>query len=289
MRLFRASVQIPPGARKSSTLRIPRPSAAVRSNVFRVGYLRLNYGINTPASSIKTNLGALGFATSGPGAMTALNPVTEGIPEMDFEDFTIGQVGHIPGLIENTFEASDNYSKLVGTHSLKFGAEYRKNLLAENIQNAENGDFQFDETLETGIDFADFLIGAAGSFGQGQTPPLNSRSYYLGLFAQDSWRVRPNLTLNYGVRYDIITPWWEDHNHLETYIPGEQSVLFPNSPVSYVVPGDPGVVRTISPIEYDNFSPRVGLAYSPSGESGFLKKLFGDPGDTSIHIGYGMF
>jgi hypothetical protein len=258
-------------------------------DVFRVGYLRLNYGINTPASSIKTTLGALGFATSGPGAMTPLNPVTEGIPEMDFENFTIGQVSHIPGLIENTFEASDSYSKLIGTHSLKFGAEYRKNLLAEDIQNAENGDFQFDETLETGVDFADFLIGAAGSFGQGQTPPLNSRMYYLGLFAQDSWRVRQNLTLNYGLRYDIITPWWEDHNHLETYIVGEQSVLFPNAPTGYVVPGDPGVVPTISPIGYDNFSPRVGLAYSPSGDSGLLKKLFGDPGDTSIHIGYGMF
>ncbi len=258
-------------------------------NVARIGYVRLNYFLNLPASSINTTLANLGFATSGPGSITPLNPATEGIPEMDFENFTLGEVSRPTAVIENTYEASDTYRRLIRAHSLAFGADFHYNLLSQGEQDTENGAFQFDDTLETGVDFADFLIGAPGAFIQAQTPPANTRNLYLGLFAQDSWRVRSNLTLNYGVRWDLITPWWEDHNELETYILGEQSVLFPNAPRGYLVPGDPGVPRTIAPIRYNNFSPRVGLAYSPTGDSGFFRKLFGAAGDSSIHIGYGIF
>jgi hypothetical protein len=208
---------------------------------------------------------------------------------MDFEDFTTGIVTRPMGVIENTYQASDTYRKLIRAHSLTFGAASHYNMLAQNEQEAGNGAFGFNVVLEAGVDFADFLIGAPSSFVQSQMPPGNTRSFYLGLFAQDSWRVRNNLTFNYGVRWDLITPWWEDNNEFETYVLGEQSVLFPNAPEGYVVPGDPGIPSTIAPIRYNNFSPRVGLAYSPSADSGFFRKLFGGAGDTSIHMGYGMF
>ncbi len=259
-------------------------------NEARIGYLRLNDSLNNPKGSITATLGGLGFATgSAPGAITPLDSATEGIPEIDFEDFNIGVPSRILGLVENTFQASDNYSRLIGTHSLKFGAAYHFTQLAEILQNVENGYFEFNQALETGVDFADFLVGAPAVFNQGQTPAANTRSYYLGAFAQDSWRVRPNLTLNYGVRWDVITPWWEKHNKFETLVPGEQSVVFPNSPTGWVVPGDPGIARTIAPIRYDNFSPRLGLAYAPSASSGPLSKLLGNSGQTSIRLGYGMF
>jgi outer membrane receptor protein involved in Fe transport len=161
--------------------------------------------------------------------------------------------------------------------------------MSEILHNVENGYFQFNQAFETGADFADFLLGAPGVFQQGETPAGNTLNFYLGAFAQDSWRLRPNLTLNYGVRWDVISPWWEKHNEIETLSLGEQSVVFPNSPAGWVFPTDPGISRTIAPIRYNNFAPRLGLAYSPSADSGFFNKLLGAPGQTSLRLGYGMF
>ncbi|HYL98558.1 MAG TPA: TonB-dependent receptor, partial [Blastocatellia bacterium] len=64
---------------------------------------------------------------------------------------------------------------------------------------------------------------------------------------------------------------------------------FPGAPPGWVVPGDPGVPRTLAPTQWHNFSPRLGLAYSPSSSSGILGTLFGGPGKTSIRIGGGLY
>ena len=259
-------------------------------NEIRLGYLRVKDALNKPAQGNNTTLAALGFATGNtPGAIYPLTPSTEGIPEIDFENFNIGVPSRIVDLIENTYQAADNYSKLLGTHSLKFGIAYHYTQMSQILHNVENGYFQFNQTLETGIDFADFLLGAPGVFEQGETPAANTRSYYLGAFAQDSWRARPNLTFNYGVRWDVITPWWEKHDKIETLKLGLQSVVYPNSPTGWVFPGDPGIPKTIAPIRYDNFAPRLGVAYSPSFDSGILHKIFGGAGQSSLRAGYGLF
>ena len=259
-------------------------------NEARIGYLRVHDFLNNPTGGTNNKLSALGFSTNpATGGILPLNPATEGLPEMDFQSFNIGVPSRILGLVENTYQASDNFSKLVGTHSLTFGGSFHYTQLAEQLHNIENGYFFFNGTSETGIDFADFLLGAPGAFQQGQTPAANTRSYYLGAFAQDSWRARPNLTLNYGVRWDVISPWWEQHNEIETLKLGEQSVKFPNSPRGWVFPGDPGIPKTIAPVRWGNFAPRLGLAYSPNVSQGFLGKLFGGPDQTSIRVAYGMF
>lgn len=259
-------------------------------NEARIGYLRTNIFLNNPNPSITTSLSSLGFAAPGtPGAINPLNAPVEGLPEMDFENFNIGVPSRILRIVENTYQGSDNYSRQIGTHSLKFGVASHFTQLAQNVSIIENGYFQFNQTLETGVDFADFLIGAPGVFEQAESPVGNTRNFYFGAYGQDSWRFRPNLTLNYGLRWDVITPWWEAHNEIETLKLGEQSQVFPNAPTGWVVPGDPGIPRTIAPIRYDNFAPRVGLAYSPSFHSGFLGKLFGTSQQSSIRAGYGLF
>jgi hypothetical protein len=260
-------------------------------NEVRIGYVRLNDELGTPAPTIKTTISGLGFDSgTAPGDIDVLSPATQGVIEMDFETFNIGQQGRIEHLTENNFQGSDNYSLLVGRHSLKLGATYHLSQNEQDALNIENGYFMFNATLETGVDFADFLLGAPGTFEQGQANTPDTRSYYLGVYAQDSWRARSNLTLNYGVRWDIITPWWEKHNELETLKLGEQSVLFPNSPTGWVFAGDPGIPRTIAPIQYGNFAPRLGLAYTPSaGYGGRLGKFLGSAGQSSIRLGYGMF
>lgn len=259
-------------------------------NEARIGYLRVHDFLNSPGGGTSTKLAQLGISTDpAAGGILPLNPATEGLPEMDFQSFSIGVPSRILGLVENTYQASDNYRRLVGTHSLSFGGSFHYTQLAEQLHNIENGYFFFNLASETGVDFADFLLGAPGAFQQGQTPAANTRSYYVGAFAQDSWRAKSNLTVNYGVRWDVISPWWEQHNEIETLKLGLQSVKFPNSPRGWVFPGDPGIPKTIAPVRWGNFAPRLGIAYSPNVAGGFLGKLFGGPDQTSIRVGYGMF
>src|SRR6204780_2621509 len=86
-----------------------------------------------------------------------------------------------------------------------------------------------------------------------------------------------------------MSPWYDTQNKLETVIAGEQSKAFPTAPTGLVIPGDPGVPRTLAPIQYHNFAPRIGFAYSPDNTEGLLGKLFGGPGKSSIRVGYGIF
>ena len=250
-------------------------------NEFRIQYVR-SKNVIVPSGGMGVTLASLGFN------YTPLDPSIEGVPELDFNNFDLGVLSRSLGLTENTFQLLDNYRKVVGKHTLSFGGSYHYTQLQEALINGENGAFQFNTGTETGVDIADFLLGAPSSFFQGQTPASNGRNRYMGLYGQDSWRTTSNLTLNYGLRWEFATPWSEQHNELETIVPGLQSKVFPNSPVGWVFPGDPGIPKTLAPTRYNNFAPRLGLAYSPSGGDGWLGKLTG-AGQTSIRAGYGLF
>jgi hypothetical protein len=152
-----------------------------------------------------------------------------------------------------------------------------------------NGSFGFNGS-ETGVDFADFLLGLASSYTQGQAASFYNRNLYMSAFAQDSWKATNQLTVNYGVRWDRIRPWDEKFNQLQTLVKGEQSQVFPGAPLGLVFPGDPGVPDSLAPPR-NNFSPRVGIAYAPGPPAGgrFLDKIIGSAGATSIRLGYGMY
>jgi hypothetical protein len=259
-------------------------------NEVRFEYVRNNILLNEPANGGAVTLDSLGFTT---GASTlgidVQNPAIQGVPELDFQAFTVGEPSRPNRFIENTFEWLDNFSKVVGTHTLRIGGVYRYGQTAQRLDNVVNGNFAFNTGTETGIDFADFLIGAPAQYVQGVSLPANGRNHSYGLYAQDTWRARSDLTLNYGLRWDVISPWSEQHNELETLVPGKQSATFPGAPTGWVFAGDPGIPPTVAPIRYNNFAPRVGLAYSPSASDGFLSKLTGGPGKFSIRAGYGIF
>ncbi len=251
-------------------------------NEFRVQFVRTRNVTNPSGGVGVTTLNQLGIT-----GVTPLDPSVQGVPEIDLNSFQFGTLSRIFGLTENTYQILDNYRRVVGKHTLSFGGSYHYTQLQEKLRNIENGNYQFFGG-ETGLDFADFVLGAPTSFLQGQTPASNGRSKYMGLFGQDSWRTTSNLTLNYGLRWEFATPWYEQHDELETIVPGLQSKVFPNSPTGWVFPGDPGIPRTLAPTRYNNFAPRLGLAYSPSRGNGWLGKLFG-AGQTSIRAGYGLF
>ena len=262
-------------------------------NEFRLSYVRNTLALTEPQGGVGPNysLANLGFVTpwsAATGGISAISPALEGVPYMTFNNFTIGVPQVSTRQFNNSLQFLDNFSKVIGTHSLRFGGQFHYDQINERNLAAENGQYGFSGS-ETGIDFADFLLGAPDSLTQASPQILDSRSKYYALFAQDSWRATSNLVLNYGVRWEASMPWYDTQNKIETIIPGKQSVKFPGAPLGYVVAGDPGVPRTLAPTRWHNFSPRLGLSYSPSSSSGILGKLFGGPGKTSIRLGAGMY
>jgi hypothetical protein len=87
----------------------------------------------------------------------------------------------------------------------------------------------------------------------------------------------------------VSTPWYDTQNRIQTIVPGQQSTVFPTAPRGWVFPGDAGIPNTLAPTRYNNFAPRIGLAYAPNFSSGFLGKLFGGSDKTSIRASYGVF
>ena len=259
-------------------------------NEFRFSYLRNASTFNIPKGGLGVTLASLGFTTgfTAPGGIGPIQPSLEGVPLLQFNNFTIGVPATTTGQFNNTFQWQDNFSKIIGTHTLKFGGQFHYDQINERNLTLENGQFVFNG-LETGSDFADFLLGAPASFGQASKQVLDSRTKYMGLYIEDSWRAKPSLTLNYGLRWEFSQPWYDTQNKIETIVPGLQSVLFPGAPLGWVVPGDPGIPRTLAPTKYDAFSPRLGLAWSPNTSSELLTKITGGPGKTSIRVGFGVY
>jgi hypothetical protein len=273
---------------------------ATMVNEFHVSYTRNAVNLFKPKGGLGPSLTSLGFTqancpanapTAGcvfNGGVAPTDPTLEGVPTVGFNNFTIGVPSDTVGQYNNTYQVQDVFSKVFGTHSLRFGGGYHYDQINERNFFGENGDYTFDGA-QSGVDFADFLIGTPSTFIQATHQVLDSRSQYVGVFAQDSWRVKPTLTLNYGLRYEISTPWYDTQNKTETIIPGVQSVVFPGAPTGWLVPHDPGVPRTLAPIKYNAFAPRIGLAYSPGAQDGLSKALFGGPGRTSIRAGFGIY
>jgi hypothetical protein len=258
-------------------------------NDFRFAYLRDQNSVGVPQGGLGPSLSSLGFVSPwGPtGGIGSINPAYVGVPNITLNNFSFGVPPDTLQQTNNTFQWIDNYTKIVGAHTFQVGGDYHYDQIIERNYYGENGSFGFNGQ-ETGSDFADFLLGAPNSFIQASIQILDSRSNYFGAYAQDSWRVMSNFTLNYGVRYEISTPWYDTQNKLETIIPGVQSVVFPGAPEGYLVPGDPGVARTLAPIRWNNFAPRVGFAFTPNGE-GWFSHITGAPGKSSIRGGFGIF
>ncbi|MDR3753168.1 MAG: TonB-dependent receptor [Terracidiphilus sp.] len=256
---------------------------AAMLNEAHLGYMRNANSVGQPRGGVGPTLAAQGFTNIVP-----LKPSTEGVENLAFNDFTIGVDTTALVQTENIYEGMDAFSRIVGKHGLKFGGELHKDQINTHPDVVFNGSFSFNGS-ETGVDFADFLLGVASSYTQGQAENFCNRNLYMAAFAQDSWKATDRLTVNYGVRWDRIRPWLEKYNQLQTLVEGEQSQVFPGAPQGLVFPGDPGVPDSLAPPRND-FSPRAGIAYSPSfTDGGPLGRIFGPAGTTSIRLGYGMY
>ena len=102
---------------------------------------------------------------------------------------------------------------------MKFGGDIRYIQVNERNTYTSNGWFEFDGG-ETGNDFADYLLGAPDLFNQTSHQLLDSRTKYFGLYAQDAYKVRSDLTINYGLRWDVSQPFYDTQDRIQTFVPG---------------------------------------------------------------------
>ena len=258
-------------------------------NEIRFSFMRSANSVGTPVGGVGPSLASQGFLTGeGTVGIVPLNPSIEGIENTSLNNLTFGV--DVTGLTQasNTYQWSDNFTKIFGRHTWKFGASLHLDQINTNPDTASNGSFAFRGT-ETGLDFADFLLGVASSYSQADSRSFYPRNKYIGLFAQDTWRITPNLTWNYGLRWDVLPAWREKYNQFPGLALGERSLTFPGAPEGLVYPGDPGIPSTLAPTKYSNFAPRFGLAYSPQFQDRLLQKLFGSANGTRLVAGYGIF
>jgi outer membrane receptor protein involved in Fe transport len=236
----------------------------------------------------------------------------EGVPFIQvYGGFVIGNnsEGELPQ-VGNSFNWADNFSKVVGSHSLKFGADVRRQRFDQTLYYNVNGYYSYygGGTNDVGFDnlFPNYLLGVPDTYTQGSAQTENVRSTSLYLYAQDSWKIRSSLTLNYGLRWELNTPIADTGQRVQTYRPGQDTKIFPCRlpdgtscdpgsegeavfPRGLVVPGDENIPNALTQTYYRSFAPRIGLAWSPSTSDGWLAKLTGGPGRTSIRAGWGLF
>ncbi len=263
--------------------------SATTVNELHFSVMRAFNDLGKPQGGLGVSLVSQGFVTaSGGPSIVALDPKGEGVENLVFNNFSTGTNTNELKQANNTFQVLDNLSKVVGLHTTKLGGEFHYDQVNVNPIAQFNGNFLFTGS-ETGVDFADFLLGIPSQYNQSQLNPFYGRNKYAGVFAQDSWHVKSNVTLNYGVRWDRIEPWYEKYNQISTTEPGKQSVVFPGAPEGILYPTDPGVRRTLAP-PGDEFSPRIGISFSPdSSPDTLLGKITGGPGKTSLRAGFGMY
>ena len=100
-----------------------------------------------------------------------------------------------------------------------------------------------------------------GTFVQQSISAWTQYNFYPALFIQDDLRLTTKLTLNFGLRWDPKFDYVEPNKKRITFVPGRQSVTYPNAPPGVLFQGDPGFEHTIFPADLNNIAPRVGLAY----------------------------
>ena len=220
------------------------------------------FGEQVPVSSnIAQAIGITGISTT---------PLNWGVPGVSWTGYSgIGSNGLTQGDRINSYELADSLSWITGSHSFKFGAEVRQSRMFLDSDNGPRGSFGFaasytaelnpttgNPVTGTGNSVADFLLGypttMSGAVGTSQT---HFRFYTTNLYAQDDWKVTRSLTINYGLRWEYVSPpVAEELNHVFGFDFQTGKQLFPTL----------GQIRdSILNPDYLNFAPRLGLAYNP--------------------------
>jgi Carboxypeptidase regulatory-like domain len=251
------------------------------------------------------------------GITPGLGANREGVPFISISGgFTIGNdfEGELPQT-GNTYQASDNITKVIGNHTTKFGVDFRNQRFLQTLFFDPNGDYSYfgggpNDPIALDVNgnqnlFPNYLLGLPDSYLQGSAQTEDVRGNSIYLFAQDSWKIRPNLTVNYGLRWEFNQPMYDAGKRYQTFRPGQATTTFPCQlsantlsnlgytnpncgdptadsagvfPLGLVVPGDKGIQKGLTASYYRAFAPRFGIAWDP------FKN-----GKMTIRGGFGMF
>ncbi len=223
------------------------------------GYLPPNYGVSVGAELGIQNT-TLGAAKNTGGPLTG-GYGTDLTYTGDYGPFEVPQ---------NIYEVTDTFSLNIRAHQISVGGTLLRRVTNYYRPIEGKGGLFYSPQLFTGYDESEYLVGGVSQYQIGaQTGFFSNVNQEDALFVQDNWRVNQRLTLNLGLRYDLITWPYEAHNQQSSFNINNGQVL---------EAGVNGVSRTIVNQDYLNFAPRLGFAYDLTGN-----------GKLAIHGGYGIF
>jgi len=248
-------------------------------NEFRFGYTRLNFKAVEPVNPINPT-------TYGFTGITPQTAADASIPVIAVAGlFTLGFSSDGPQpRVQNTYNLADNFSKVRGHHTFKAGISFERIEIDNPYLPNLSGTYSYGGRgpYSSSLAAADFLLGVPDSYAQGSGSIIASRGFEYYAYGQDQWQARPNLTITYGVGYDLEKPWKNAYGMghiMGAFRAGQQSTIFPFMPPGFVYPGDTGInsYGGMNP-HYDEFAPRIGFAWSPRNNRNW-----------SIHGGIGLY
>lgn len=231
------------------------------------------------------NKAAVLDSSNQPMCLSRYITVSEPSGECYMEGFTVtGDSNNIRGgwtepsqEVRSTLGVVETVTKQWGKHALTVGFDLMHQSAVENSQYPAHPEVTFTGAY-TGNGMVDFLLGYMHEFKQGAGEIADVNGWQFAPFAQDDWRVSPNLTLNFGLRWDPNFAPTSKGGRGAAFVPGQQSQMFPNAPAGLLFPGDDGVKATLMPDSTGYWQPRLGLVWQP-------KQL----PHTVLHAGFGMF
>jgi Carboxypeptidase regulatory-like domain len=181
-----------------------------------------------------------------------------------------------------SYQIGDDVSLIRGSHQFAFGAAVAHWRVNQYAVNQDTGNFTFTGNA-TGLGLADFMLGRVATFTQGSQTAWATRQSYIGFYGQDTWKMTPRVTVNYGLRWEPFIPLrltlgsvyaFDD----ERFHKGIKSAVYKNAPAGLYFHGDQGFPENsaINP-QYGSLAPRIGLAWDPQGD-----------GRTSVRLAYGI-
>lgn len=255
-------------------------------NDIRLGVGNLKNGHISPRANTVNVVKQLGIN------LPSDNPLYWGVPNIGITGLSgLGEESDAPFINDDTtIQIVDNFTWTLGTHTFKFGGELRRVHYNQIGGVVTRGRFAFDgrytqnpllpAAQRGGAAFADFLLGHFNrSEGQVGAPIANFRSNYFAVYAQDSWKLASNITMNYGLRWEYDQPFYDtndaivnidfawDNSHEPIFVrtgtgdPYEDNPAFRLAPdVQYVRDGRFG--RGAYRSDFNDFAPRLGLAWT---------------------------